>query len=110
MHAICFWLAGRACEEEDLGAWRPRCGGFRHTPTRAAFLRFLVQTCGADTGAKYLGRTPAEVLVKFRRPELDAVEIERRRPGLLAFGAEPEVVEEGRKAVLEVFGSVSGTA
>ncbi len=48
--------------------------------------------------------------MKFRRPELDAVEIERRRPGLLAFGAEPEVVEEGRKAVLEVFGSVSGTA
>lgn len=110
LHAICFWLAGRACEEEDLGAWRPRCGGFRHTPTRAAFLRFLVQTCGADTGAKYLGRTPAEVLVQFRRPELDAVEIERRRPGLLAFGAEPEVVEEGRKAVLEVLGSVSGTA
>ncbi|KAK3897302.1 hypothetical protein C8A05DRAFT_19909 [Staphylotrichum tortipilum] len=111
LHAICVWLAGRAWEEEPLGSWQPTCRGFRHTPSRAAFLRFLVEECGADTGARYLGRTPAEALVQFRRPELDATEIdeEERRPWIRVWGAEHEAVEEGRRALLEVLGNVSST-
>ncbi|KAK3896459.1 hypothetical protein C8A05DRAFT_48470 [Staphylotrichum tortipilum] len=52
LHAICIWLAGKACEEKPYSSWSPWCCGFRHTPSRAAFIRFLIESCGADWGAR----------------------------------------------------------
>ncbi|KAL2126568.1 hypothetical protein VTI74DRAFT_663 [Chaetomium olivicolor] len=94
LHAICIWLAGRAPEENCSNRWKPPCWGFRHTPRRTWFNRFLVETCGADPGARYQGRTPAEILVQLRRPELDAEETTD------VWGRDAGVVREGRQALV----------
>lgn len=95
LHALCVWLNGRAREEHVFGRrWRPTCLGCRHTPRRIAFIRFLVETCGADRGATYFIWTPAEMLGQLRRPELDAVEITDD------WGSDAVVVEEGRRALV----------
>ncbi|KAK3900543.1 hypothetical protein C8A05DRAFT_45626 [Staphylotrichum tortipilum] len=104
LHAICIWLAGRAHEETPYISWFPSCRGLRHSPRRTAFIRFLIETCGADRGATYLGRTPAEMLVQLRRPELDKEETVG-----FWWRTDPAVVEEGRRALLAVLENASGT-
>jgi hypothetical protein len=76
LHSICRWLAGHPprAPRDPPPSWQRDCGGFRHTPDRAGFIRFLVEECGADPRARFQGRTPAEILVQLRRPELDAEE------------------------------------
>ncbi|KAK3905212.1 hypothetical protein C8A05DRAFT_41834 [Staphylotrichum tortipilum] len=105
LHAICVWLAGSATIESFYGVWSQSCRGFRNTPSRTAFIRFLVETCGADPRATYLGRTPAELLVQMRRPKLDEEETEGTR-----WRTDPAVVEEGRRALLAVLENPSSTA
>ncbi|KAK3902168.1 hypothetical protein C8A05DRAFT_34139 [Staphylotrichum tortipilum] len=105
LHAICVWLAGSATIESFFGIWMKSCRGFRHTPSRTAFIRFLVETCGADPRATYLGRTPAELLVQMRRPKLDEEETEGTW-----WRTDPVVVEEGRRVLLAVLENPSGTA
>ncbi len=103
LHALCVWLNGRANEEHEWGRrWRPTCLGFRHTPRRIAFIRFLVETCGADRGATYFIWTPAKMLGELRRPELDAVEITDE------LGSDAAVVEEGRRTLVGLLEDTSG--
>ncbi|KAL8366232.1 hypothetical protein RB595_004818 [Gaeumannomyces hyphopodioides] len=86
LHAICLWLAGRGLAEEHYnhmyGRFRPRCGGLRHTQQRLDFVRFLVDTCGADAGALFEGRTPAEVLEQLTQPDMDEEEADPWRDNL----------------------------
>ncbi|KXX72967.1 hypothetical protein MMYC01_210593 [Madurella mycetomatis] len=95
LHSICLWLVGRDPKEKNLlFGWKPRCSGFRHTPDRVQFIQFLVEACGADAGARYQGRTPAEILVQLRQPELDAEETTS------VWGRDIEVVREARQALV----------
>ncbi len=105
LHGICVWLAGRSQEESRFTSWYPSCHGFRHTPRRTAFIRFLIETCGADRDATYLGRTPAETIVQLRHPKLDEEET-----GWGRWTTDPAVVEEGRRALLDVLETGSATA
>ncbi|KAJ4292864.1 hypothetical protein N0V88_005522 [Collariella sp. IMI 366227] len=43
LHQICLWLVG--------AMWDPSCRGFKHTRSRARFMRFLIERCGADVSA-----------------------------------------------------------
>lgn len=95
LHSICLWLAGRDLGEEGYehmyGSFHPKCTGFRHTPQRLEFVRFLVDTCGADVGALHDGRTPAEVLLQLIRPDLDEQEV-----GSLPWQRDVETVRQAR--------------
>jgi hypothetical protein len=55
----------------------------------------LVEECGADPRARFQGRTPAEILVQLRRPELDAEETMDGR-----WGREMEVVASVRRELV----------
>ncbi|KAK3360577.1 hypothetical protein B0T25DRAFT_535934 [Lasiosphaeria hispida] len=62
LHALC-WEYSKA--EYPLNArfsWLFRWARETMTPERVEFLRFLVERCGADIGAEWEGRTPAETL------------------------------------------------
>ncbi|KAK3906761.1 hypothetical protein C8A05DRAFT_29306 [Staphylotrichum tortipilum] len=99
LHSISLWLAGRSNEELEFNSWQPGCKGLRHSPRRAGFVRFLVEKCGADAGLmmRYEGRTPAEILVQLRLPEVDKQETEDRYP---YYGVEEHVAREGREAIV----------
>jgi hypothetical protein len=105
LHAICIWLAGRAAEEEDiLNGWKRSCYGFRHTPFRAQFMQFLAEACGADREAKYHGRTPAEIIVQLRRPELDNEETR------FSWGRrDADAVREARESMVDILENAQGT-
>jgi hypothetical protein len=104
LHGICLWLAGRASEEySEIEGWRPSCRGLRHTRRRTRFIRYLVEECGADRGAKYLGWTPAEMLVRLRRPELDAEEMTKD------WSSDADVVREARQALVALLEDGSKT-
>ncbi|EJT71023.1 hypothetical protein GGTG_12044 [Gaeumannomyces tritici R3-111a-1] len=95
LHSICLWLAGRHPSEEDYGR-NPMCRGFRHTPGRLEFLRFLVEECGADTGLLHEGRNPVEILEQLTRPDMDGQEA-----GTLPWQRDGGVVRQARGRFVE---------
>ncbi|KAK4186789.1 hypothetical protein QBC35DRAFT_475110 [Podospora australis] len=103
LHVLCLWLAGRSPEEDDpLFGWKPSCLGFRHTASRAKFIEFLVETCGADASLRHRGLNPGQILGQLRRPELDTEE-ETGESGS-RWRRDTSVVREAREAMENLLG------